>query len=143
MLLLLLLPLPPPPPPLLSASDTVPYVASHTTGMLSPTVYQYEMSQSWKADAAKIEALYTLERFDGNTNAAYIQPDGCGKRHLFLSFPYVCPEPVLVKCSFLYINGAKMPFFAGMRRWSAPQSRSEQEKRRPFFLAFSSTGIEG
>jgi hypothetical protein len=21
----------------------------------------------------------------------------CGKRHLFLSFPYVCPEPVLVK----------------------------------------------
>ena len=24
---------------------------------------------------------------------------------LFLSFPYVCPEPVLVKCSFLYING--------------------------------------
>jgi hypothetical protein len=21
----------------------------------------------------------------------------CAKRHLFLSFPYVCPEPVLVK----------------------------------------------
>ncbi len=21
----------------------------------------------------------------------------CGKRHLFLSFPYVCPEPVLAK----------------------------------------------
>jgi hypothetical protein len=21
----------------------------------------------------------------------------CGKRHSFLSFPYVCPEPVLVK----------------------------------------------
>ena len=44
--------------------------------MLSPTVYQYEMSQSWKADATKIEALYSLERFHGNTNAAYIQPDG-------------------------------------------------------------------
>ena len=29
----------------------------------------------------------------------------------FLSFPYVCPEPVLVKCSVLYINGAKRPFF--------------------------------
>jgi hypothetical protein len=28
-----------------------------------------------------------------------------------LSFPYVCPEPVLAKCSFLYINGSKMPFF--------------------------------
>jgi hypothetical protein len=26
---------------------------------------------------------------------------------LFLSFTHVCPEPVLVKCSFLYINGAK------------------------------------
>jgi hypothetical protein len=25
----------------------------------------------------------------------------------FLSFPYVCPEPVLIKCSFLYINGSK------------------------------------
>jgi hypothetical protein len=43
-----------------------------------------------------------------------VQP-WCGKRHLFLSFPYVCPEPVLAKCSFLYINGSKMPFFAG---WS-------------------------
>ena len=28
----------------------------------------------------------------------------------FLSFPYVCPEPVLAKCSFIYINGSKMPF---------------------------------
>jgi hypothetical protein len=24
---------------------------------------------------------------------------------LFLRFPYVCPEPVLVKSSFVYING--------------------------------------
>ena len=30
---------------------------------------------------------------------------------LFLSFPYVCPEPVLVKCSFLYINGSKSGVF--------------------------------
>ena len=29
------------------------------------------------------------------------------ERHSFLSFPSVCPEPVLVKCSFLHINGAK------------------------------------
>ena len=27
-----------------------------------------------------------------------------------MSFPYVCPEPVLVKCSFLYINGSNRPF---------------------------------
>ena len=29
------------------------------------------------------------------------------KHACVLSFPYVCPEPVLVKRSFLYINGAK------------------------------------
>jgi hypothetical protein len=39
--------------------------------------------------------------------------DSVRKTAFFLSFPYVCPEPVLVKCSFLYINGAKMPFSAG------------------------------
>jgi hypothetical protein len=28
----------------------------------------------------------------------------CEKRHSFLNFSYVCPEPVLVKCSFyIYI----------------------------------------
>ena len=32
------------------------------------------------------------------------------KRHSFLSFPYVCPEPVLVKSSFLCIDGSKRPF---------------------------------
>jgi hypothetical protein len=30
--------------------------------------------------------------------------------------PYVCPEPVLVNRWILYINGAKMPFFAGFCR---------------------------
>jgi trehalose/maltose hydrolase-like predicted phosphorylase len=25
----------------------------------------------------------------------------CEKRHLFVCFSYVCPEPVLAKCSFL------------------------------------------
>ena len=28
----------------------------------------------------------------------------------FECFPYVCPEPVLVKTSFIYINGSKGPF---------------------------------
>ena len=32
------------------------------------------------------------------------------KRSLFEYFPHVCPEPVLAKCSFLYINGTKRPF---------------------------------
>ena len=29
----------------------------------------------------------------------------------FWSFPYVCPEPVLVKCSFLCMNGSKRGVF--------------------------------
>jgi hypothetical protein len=40
--------------------------------------------------------------------------DGCGaKRFLFcvFCFPYVCPEPVLVKSCILYINGAKSGVF--------------------------------
>jgi hypothetical protein len=35
----------------------------------------------------------------------------CEKRHSFLSFPYVFPEPVLVKLPFLYINGANSGVF--------------------------------
>jgi hypothetical protein len=32
----------------------------------------------------------------------------CEKRHSFLNFSYVCPEPVLVKCSlYIYIYGSK------------------------------------
>jgi hypothetical protein len=37
-----------------------------------------------------------------------------------LSFPYVCPEPVLVKRAFLYINGAKRPFFTSVTGWVKP-----------------------
>jgi hypothetical protein len=33
------------------------------------------------------------------------------KRSLFECFPYVRPEPVLVKCSFIYINGSKRRSF--------------------------------
>ena len=33
------------------------------------------------------------------------------KTPLFFEFSYVCPEPVWVKCSFLYINGAKSGVF--------------------------------
>jgi hypothetical protein len=41
-------------------------------------------------------------------NWTYSNSTWCEKRwHLFLSFPYVCPEPVLAKCSYLYINGCK------------------------------------
>ena len=35
----------------------------------------------------------------------------CEKRHSFLNFSYVCPEPVLVKCSFCYKNGSNSGVF--------------------------------
>ena len=41
----------------------------------------------------------------------------CTKHHSFLNFPYVCPEPVLAKCSFLYINGAKSAVFCTDGHW--------------------------
>ena len=38
------------------------------------------------------------------------------KRSFFECFPYVCPEPVLVKCSFLCINGRfSRRFFGSLR----------------------------
>ena len=48
------------------------------------------------------------------------------KRYSFLNFPYVCPEPVLVKRSHLYMNGSqKDRFFTCDRRpWPAAQSLS-------------------
>jgi hypothetical protein len=48
-----------------------------------------------------------------------------GKRHFFWSFPYVRPEPVLVKCSFLYINGSKMPFSSPLLRPTAHDRQTE------------------
>ena len=35
---------------------------------------------------------------------------GPSKKRGFVSFSYVCPDPVLVKCSLLYTNGSKSPF---------------------------------
>jgi hypothetical protein len=39
----------------------------------------------------------------------------------FECLPYVCPQPVLVKCPFLYINGAK----SGVYNHPAPKRREE------------------
>jgi hypothetical protein len=47
----------------------------------------------------------------------------CDKTVLFLSFPYVCPEPVLVKLSFLHINGEKRPFCHLFSAWSDTRLR--------------------
>ena len=55
------------------------------------------------------------------------------KRHLFFSFPYVCPEPVLAKSSFLYINGSKMPFFAGAGQDCMTSPHEGESKHGPSF----------
>jgi hypothetical protein len=39
------------------------------------------------------------------------------KTPTFWSFPYACPEPVLVKRSFLYIKGSKRAFVLPWWRW--------------------------
>eukprot|EP01046_Picozoa_sp_COSAG06_P050357 COSAG06_NODE_7958_length_2322_cov_105.541610_3_plen_136_part_00 len=41
------------------------------------------------------------------------------RKRSFLSFPYVCPEPVSAKCSFLYINGAKSGVFRTLCRFGS------------------------
>jgi hypothetical protein len=53
-----------------------------------------------------------LQQNATHNEADYADHIECTVRNatLFWSFPYVCPEPVLAKSSFLYINGAKMAF---------------------------------
>ena len=64
-------------------SPAIVKVAAHTAGPLSPAAARQKDSVSQPAR----------------------------KRHSLMSFPYVCPEPVLVKRSFLYINGSKSGVF--------------------------------
>ena len=54
------------------------------------------------------------------------------KGDYFLSFPYVCPEPVLVKCSFLYINGAKSGVLPHLDRAVIKPSASYGSRSRVF-----------
>jgi hypothetical protein len=48
----------------------------------------------------------------------------------FECVPYVCPEPALVKCSFLYMNGSKRPFLLtgilGRSLWHTPCGSNSQ-----------------
>ena len=48
----------------------------------------------------------------------------------FLSFPYVCPEHVLVKSSFLYINCSKRPDSNDDLSRQAPDKRKSRVKRK-------------
>jgi hypothetical protein len=68
-----------------------------------------------KANTLKDNLCYNGPRAGINWNDGFAGGSTVivGKTASFFEFPYVCPEPVLAKRSFLYINGAKMPFFAG------------------------------
>jgi hypothetical protein len=59
------------------------------------------------------------------------------KHGLFGSFPYVCPEPVLVKYSFLhfYLNGSIRPFLLTIcwlvaTRWAGCEHTSRRNCQR-------------
>ena len=50
-------------------------------------------------------------------------------KRAFLSFPYVCPESVLVKSSFLYTNGKKPVFLPQERIPIATKQPSKPRKQ--------------
>jgi hypothetical protein len=60
-------------------------------------------------------------------------PIGCARRHLSLSFSYVCPEPVLAKGCILYINCSKMAFFRRGFKLSGSPFKGAYEGKRSFF----------
>jgi hypothetical protein len=69
-----------------------------------------------KAEKREILVLFGFRRgllLGPQEEAAAAGGDGAKNGIFFECFPYVCPEPVLAKSSFSYINGSKMPCFAG------------------------------
>jgi hypothetical protein len=58
----------------------------------------------------------------------------CEKRISFECFPYVCPEPVLVKCSFLVQNIPKYAFFAPRCQGSRCRRQCRQVEQQPLYL---------
>jgi hypothetical protein len=70
----------------------------------------------------------------------------CGdetRRAFFECFPYVCPEPVLVKCSFIYIYAQKRTVFPHAQGFDYPDGLLDNQVREmpfretPFRVPFS------
>eukprot|EP01046_Picozoa_sp_COSAG06_P054642 COSAG06_NODE_9795_length_1814_cov_3.251895_1_plen_127_part_00 len=59
--------------------------------------------------APRLISKFTISASSGLIKIAIIS-GVCKKTVSLLSFPCVCPEPVLVKRLFLYMNGYKIPF---------------------------------
>ena len=80
--------------------------------LMFPCVYfllELVPSFSWQMDVFIRKKRETESVFCGTVPIEPSQP--AENVTLVLSFPYVCPKPVLVKCSFLYTNGAKSGVF--------------------------------
>jgi hypothetical protein len=65
------------------------------------------------------------EPSSASRSAVSWRPPHLRKWSSFLSFPCVCPEPVLVKRSHLCINGSKLPF--SYSAVGVPADRSERD----------------
>jgi hypothetical protein len=63
----------------------------------------------------------------GNGQGFFNLGHNVSENGLFLSFPYVCPEPVLAKSSFLYINGeANATAATGSNSSNSSNSKQQQ-----------------
>ena len=60
---------------------------------------------------------------------------------IFEWFPYVCPEPVLVKSCISYINGSKLPFFFHLRLRQQPTTARDRQQSPPGLEAQSPNRI--
>ena len=66
----------------------------------------------------------------------------CEKRHSFLNFSYVCPEPVLVKRCALYIqNGAKSGVFLAVAQGCDVRNSIPAEAPPPAIAAVSAAAM--
>jgi hypothetical protein len=92
---------------------TTQHIAAHSTAQHKATAQHSTAKQlrqaSWSTH---------VSRTRGPNSGVMTRPcrpyspsPACEKRHSFLNFSYVCPEPVLVKRCILYINGARSGVF--------------------------------
>jgi hypothetical protein len=93
-------------------------------------------TEALAASAARVPAACPMIMNCGSIRRVLIP---ARKRHSFLSFPYVCPEPVLVKSCILYINGAKSAVFSPM--WLAEGAATTRRfvacrQKTPFVISF-------
>jgi para-nitrobenzyl esterase len=145
------------------ASYTVPYIVGPKTHMISPTMYEYEMQSSWGGNAAAVEKLYSpQDRFDGNTNAAFMQPDGdaavvcptmemarqlttAGGRAFVFHFAYKgCSDSVKWRVPSDYASHAsEIPYVWGassVRCYSTPGEERLTLAMQEFWGSFTRTG---